>query len=196
MAKEVRCSRALEADYARIHSSPSLLGLTVLALSDPSTTEAHVDSLNISVCTLFFLLPSPSKFCTVDDTISFSRRIRYEIQSIRQQIKITTRTSSSESGDRYASLAYEHLVRSVWEESGSRSAAARAAHETAKVMMIVRLEKSIMGWGNDPRCLWERRTSLSLWLYTGRVARTSYRTRMDEMICHDHMVPLDSGSPL
>ena len=58
-------------------------------------------------------------------------------------------------GERYASLAYERLVRSVWEELGSGSAAARAVHETAKRMIMVRLEKSIMGWtvGNDQRCL-------------------------------------------
>jgi hypothetical protein len=50
-------------------------------------------------------------------------------------------------GERYASLAYERLVRSIWGESGSGSAAARAVHETAKRMIIVRLEKSIIGRG-------------------------------------------------
>ena len=49
-------------------------------------------------------------------------------------------------GERYASLAYERLVRSLWEESGSGSTAARAVlvHEKRMIMAI---EKNIMGRG-------------------------------------------------
>ena len=87
-------------------------------------------------------------YCHVPDILTFALfttplpfflRVQYEIQSIRWQMETTTRTSSFGSEERYASLAYERLVRAVWEESGSGSAAARAVHETAKRMMIVRL---------------------------------------------------------
>ena len=116
-----------------------------------------LETFRYALCPFVWLLPVNFALFT---TPFLFRGEFDEIQSIKQQMKMATRTSSSESGERYASLAYERLVRSVWEESGSRSAAARAAHETAKRMTIVRLEKSIMGWGNDPRCLGERRTSL------------------------------------
>ena len=67
-------------------------------------------------------------------------------------MEMTTHTLSAGSGERYASLAYERLVTSFREESGSGSAAARAVHETAKRMMIiVQLERRILGWGYRQR---------------------------------------------
>ena len=76
----------------------------------------------------------------------------YQLGSSRTSGVMSFGGSVVSPGERYASLAYERLVRSVW---GSGSAAARAVHETAKRMIMVRLEKSIMGWavGNDQRCL-------------------------------------------